>query len=205
MATRDTSVIGASAGGVQALSKLVTDLPADLPAAVLIVLHVPANEELMLTQEELQATNEEFGATNEELQTTNDELTARTVELQHFTNKNLEAQYHLSSMLERFPHYVMILDKNTLTVQTINPGYVEQLPGREVIGLPLDEVFTGRDLDQFNQTGQTYGGRRTSRYQSSAEGPSRRRFGCFRYAFHSHNRADHGSVHLRSRSIVYLQ
>jgi len=43
MATRDTIVIGASAGGVQALSKLVEDLPADLSAAVFIVLHIPAN------------------------------------------------------------------------------------------------------------------------------------------------------------------
>jgi two-component system chemotaxis response regulator CheB len=42
MATRDTIVIGASAGGVQALSTLVTALPADLPAAVFIVLHIPA-------------------------------------------------------------------------------------------------------------------------------------------------------------------
>src|SRR5205085_10277689 len=40
MATRDTIVIGASAGGVQALSTVVADLPADLPAAVFIVLHV---------------------------------------------------------------------------------------------------------------------------------------------------------------------
>jgi two-component system, chemotaxis family, protein-glutamate methylesterase/glutaminase len=43
MATRDMIVIGASAGGVQALSKLVADLPAELPAAVFIVLHIPAN------------------------------------------------------------------------------------------------------------------------------------------------------------------
>ena len=43
MATRDIIVIGASAGGVQALSELVEDLPADLPAAVFIVLHIPAN------------------------------------------------------------------------------------------------------------------------------------------------------------------
>ena len=41
MATRDIIVIGASAGGVQALSKLVADLPRDLPAAIFIVLHVP--------------------------------------------------------------------------------------------------------------------------------------------------------------------
>src|SRR5215212_4088513 len=43
MPTRDTIVIGASAGGVQALSTLVAGLPADLPAAVLIVLHIPAD------------------------------------------------------------------------------------------------------------------------------------------------------------------
>ena len=43
MATRDTIVIGASAGGVQALSTLVAALPGDLPAAVFIVLHIPAD------------------------------------------------------------------------------------------------------------------------------------------------------------------
>src|SRR5262245_32088195 len=43
MATRDIIVIGASAGGVQALSTLVADLPSDLPAAVFIVLHISAN------------------------------------------------------------------------------------------------------------------------------------------------------------------
>ena len=42
VATRDTIVIGASAGGVQALSKLVAELPPDLPAAVFIVLHIPS-------------------------------------------------------------------------------------------------------------------------------------------------------------------
>jgi two-component system chemotaxis response regulator CheB len=48
MATRDIIVIGASAGGVQALTKLVTNLSADLPAAVFIVLHVSANVPSML-------------------------------------------------------------------------------------------------------------------------------------------------------------
>lgn len=50
MATRDTIVVGASAGGVQALSKLVADLPANLPAAVLIVLHIPANSPGLLPE-----------------------------------------------------------------------------------------------------------------------------------------------------------
>src|SRR5689334_17051797 len=48
MATRDTIVIGASAGGVQALSALVADLPPTLPAAVFIVLHLSANAPSLL-------------------------------------------------------------------------------------------------------------------------------------------------------------
>jgi predicted nucleic acid-binding Zn-ribbon protein len=127
-----------------------------------------ANEELMLTQEELQATNEEFEATNEELQatneeletnneelqatneelqTTNDELSARTFELQDYGKQYRMEQLQLSSLLERFPHYVMVLNATDLTIQSINPGYRQLFGDRSVIGLPLNEAFGGRQLE----------------------------------------------------------
>jgi two-component system chemotaxis response regulator CheB len=48
MATRDIIVIGASAGGVQALQTLVAGLSSDLLAAVFIVLHIPSNAPSLL-------------------------------------------------------------------------------------------------------------------------------------------------------------
>jgi two-component system chemotaxis response regulator CheB len=46
----DVIVIGASAGGVDTLQKLAARLPADLPASVLVVMHVPALHKTLLPE-----------------------------------------------------------------------------------------------------------------------------------------------------------
>ena len=48
MAGHDIIVIGTSARGVETLAKLVHGLPADLPAAVFVVLHIPAHSPSLL-------------------------------------------------------------------------------------------------------------------------------------------------------------
>ena len=132
-----------------------------------------ANEELMLTQEELQATNEEFEATNEELQatneeletnneelqatneelqTTNDELSARTNELQELSRKLGEKQEQLSGLVDSIPYYITLLSAPDFRIDSINPALRHALEGREVIGLPLHEIFAGPDLPQFVET-----------------------------------------------------
>jgi len=107
------------------------------------------NEELQATNEELETNNEEMQATNEELQTTNDELSARTLELQDFGKQYRVEQFQLSSLLERFPHYVMVLNATDLTIQSINPGYGQLFSGRNVIGLSIDEAFSGKQLESL--------------------------------------------------------
>jgi two-component system chemotaxis response regulator CheB len=48
MANHDIIVIGASMGGVEALTRLVAQLPGDLPASVLVVLHVSPHHKSVL-------------------------------------------------------------------------------------------------------------------------------------------------------------
>jgi two-component system chemotaxis response regulator CheB len=48
MAKRDIIVIGASAGGVEALTRLVSELPPDLPAALFVSLHFPRSSPSVL-------------------------------------------------------------------------------------------------------------------------------------------------------------
>src|SRR5258706_5337010 len=48
MTNRDILAIGTSAGGVQALMALARNLPADLPAAVLVTIHLPSRADPIL-------------------------------------------------------------------------------------------------------------------------------------------------------------
>jgi two-component system chemotaxis response regulator CheB len=48
MTSHDIMVIGASAGGIEALTKLIRTLPKNLPAALFVVLHVPADSPSLL-------------------------------------------------------------------------------------------------------------------------------------------------------------
>lgn len=51
MASRDIIVVGASAGGFEAIQKLVVGFPADLPAAVFVTVHVTARSDAILAHQ----------------------------------------------------------------------------------------------------------------------------------------------------------
>lgn len=110
-----------------------------------------ANEELQAANEELMLTQEELQATNEELQTTNDELTARTTELHELSHQHRIEQLELSSVLERFPHYAMVLNAGDLTIHAVNSAYEQLFATRNVIGLSLTDVFAGKDMEDFTR------------------------------------------------------
>jgi two-component system CheB/CheR fusion protein len=109
------------------------------------------NEELQATNEELETNNEELQATNEELQTTNDELTARTAELQEMTTQIASERIRASEIVEMAPFYIMLLKGPGLIVETFNPNYARIIKGREVVGYPFDEVFSGGEMSEFSQ------------------------------------------------------
>lgn len=50
MAGHDIIVIGTSAGGVEALKSLIAELPADLPASIFVVIHLPAESKSLLPE-----------------------------------------------------------------------------------------------------------------------------------------------------------
>ena len=49
MPQRDIIVIGASAGGVEALQQLVHEIPAKIPAAIFVVIHIYPRTRSFLT------------------------------------------------------------------------------------------------------------------------------------------------------------
>lgn len=50
MQPRDVVVIGGSAGGLEALAKLVSVLPADLPGVILVTIHIGEQARSLLPQ-----------------------------------------------------------------------------------------------------------------------------------------------------------
>jgi len=76
-------------------------------------------------------------------------LSALTIELQDVTKLHRAEQLQLSSLLERFPHYVMVLDADDLTILAINPPYKQLLGSRDVKGLPMSDVFGGKNVNDL--------------------------------------------------------
>jgi hypothetical protein len=60
-------------------------------------------------------------------------------------------QLQLAHLLERFPHFLMVLRGDDLTIQTLSPSYQRLLGDQQAAGLPVSEVLSGSDLNQFNE------------------------------------------------------
>jgi len=71
------------------------------------------------------------------------------VELQELARQRRVEQVQLSEMLERFPHYVMVLNAKDLTIEAVNAAYKHLLGSREVKGLPMTEIFSGKEIDEL--------------------------------------------------------
>ncbi|MEA2574532.1 MAG: two-component system, chemotaxis family, CheB/CheR fusion protein [Chloroflexia bacterium] len=99
------------------------------------------NEELQATNEELETNNEELQATNEELETTNEELISRTSELQDLTQVLATERKRLLEMVEQAPFYILILRGPNLAIDAFNPNYARLFGGREVAGMPFEEML----------------------------------------------------------------
>jgi len=137
--SNDLVVVGSSAGG-GALSTLVSTLHKNFPAPVVLAQHLDPQRRSQL---------EELQARNEELQTTNDELSARTLEMQELMKQHRLEQLQISHLLERFPHYAMVVNAEELTIMGVNPTYQQIFGARDITGLPISEVFTGQEVDQL--------------------------------------------------------
>ena len=58
-------------------------------------------------------------------------------------------QFQLSSVLERFPHYAMVLNAEDLTIHAVNLAYKQLFGTRDIINLPLTTVFSGTDINEL--------------------------------------------------------
>jgi two-component system chemotaxis response regulator CheB len=94
VAYRDTIVVGASAGGVEALRTLLAGLPADLPAAILVVLHTPRTSVSALSS-----------------------ILARATELTVHQAENESPLEHGTVLVARPDHHLVVVDGRVITTR----------------------------------------------------------------------------------------
>jgi two-component system CheB/CheR fusion protein len=119
-------VIGSSAGGIEALSRVVASLPADFAAPIVIAL----NEELTARVEELRVANEDLAARTEELR-------LQAVALEEQKRHREEEHSRLESVLASLGDAVVAVDHEGRTMAT-NPAYDRLFGGPEAEIVPED-------------------------------------------------------------------